>query len=829
MSTSPGEFNSNAIGTAGASSVDVPMHQSLLPAAALDALQSQIAVLDGRGVIIAVNRAWREFVERHRPDLESFGVGQDYVRICGAAWEGGAAAREKIARGVASVRQGEQDSFAVEFPCPFEKGIKWYLLTVTRIDGAEPAAVLTSHEDITARKAIEHTLVNTQEKLESRVAERTAALARSEELHRHTIESLPFGVTQIASDGVFVGANAEGLRFLGLSMDGLTKLIIPDFAYVTFLEDGSPCLVDDYPATRCLATGEPQPAKTIGVRKPDGSMEWAVFTAVPVPCPHHPGKSGAVVTFLNITERKQAQDAQRRSEEALRQAHEQLEHRVAERTAELARINDMLREQIAERTRADAALRESEERLRQMADNIGEVVWILDVATRKVLYVSPAYESIWGRTSESLYRSVDSFLDSVVPEDHVIARESFERHMIEPVDVIYRIKGRHGEIRWVRSRSRPIRDANGNTWRVTGIAEDITDLKHAEAELSRLASIVESSDDAIIGKSLDGLITSWNSGAERIYGYTPAEILRQPCQVLLPPEHRATVLPLLQRVAGGERIETFETVRVRKDGSIFHVSITLSAVRDSAGNIIGASEIERDITERKRLEEEVLQISERERRRIGQDLHDGLGQHLTGIAFLSKSLQQRLGAKSVASQPPTADESAEAGQIAELVQQAVGQTRALARGLHPVEPSSNGLMAALTELAVRTEAFFHLECAFEYERPVLLPDNVMATHLYRIAQEAVTNAVKHARAKAIRIRLEQHADAWQLSIEDDGVGLPDPAPIETGLGLRIMHYRAKMIGGILAISCARPHGTIITCRVASNLDCCEVESKEPAT
>lgn len=141
----------------------------------------------------------------------------------------------------------------------------------------------------------------------------------------------------------------------------------------------------------------------------------------------------------------------------------------------------------------------------------------------------------------------------------------------------------------------------------------------------------------------------------------------------------------------GERVETFEAIRIRKDGVRFYVSLTLSSVKDSAGRIIGAAEIDRDITERKRLEQEVLQISERERRRIGQDLHDGLGQHLTGIAFLSKSLQQRLAAKSSVGAAATAEESNDAGRIAELVQQAVGQTRALARGLHPVEATANGM------------------------------------------------------------------------------------------------------------------------------------------
>lgn len=636
-----------------------------------------------------------------------------------------------------------------------------------------------------------------------------------EELYRHIIESLPGGVIQIASDGVFTGANSEGLKFLGMSMDMLIHRIIPDFDGVTFHEDGSPCPVEDYPATRCLATGLPQAPLTIGVKRGDASMVWAVFTAVPVACPIHPGRKGTVVTFLNITQRKQAEDALRRSEDELRQAHEQLEHRVIERTAELAETNRMLREQIAKRTRADAKFHESEMRFREMAENIGEVVWVRDANTDKILYISPVYESIWGRSCQSMYDSATSFLEAVVPEDMPIVMECLRRQMFEPHDSVYRIHGCNGEIRWVRSRSTPIRDAAGKTVRVTGITEDITDLKVAEAELSRLAAIVESSDDAIIGKSLEGVILSWNSGAERIYGYTAPEILGRRCEVLVAPEDLPLAISLLQRVGRGERVEASESTRIRKDGSRFKVSLTLSYVKDSAGRIIAVAEIDRDITERKRLEQEVLQISERERRRIGQDLHDGLGQHLTGIAFLSKSLQQRLAIKAGGGAAATVEESQDAGRIAELVQQAVGQTRALARGLFPVEASADGLMDALTELAARIESFFRVECVFECGQPVPVADNNVATHLYRIAQESVTNAIKHAKTKRIRISLQCNDEKLRLAVEDEGVGIADHPASAAGLGLRIMRYRAKMIGGTLSIDRGATGGVTVACEIIS--------------
>src|SRR5258706_6250083 len=195
-----------------------------------------------------------------------------------------------------------------------------------------------------------------------RLAERLAGQAQSEEHHRHIIESLPGGVIHIASDGTFQRANAEAVRFLGRPLEELMHQTLPDYSGTAFNEDGTPCPVEDFSASKCLATGRPQGPRTLGIRRPDGTMVWAVFTSLPIPCPLHAGRLGTVVTFLNITERKLA-------EETLRHAREDLERRVAERTAELARSNELLRDEIAERIRADAALRESEARFRQITEN----------------------------------------------------------------------------------------------------------------------------------------------------------------------------------------------------------------------------------------------------------------------------------------------------------------------------------------------------------------------------------------------------------------------------------------------------------------------------
>src|SRR5215211_537245 len=157
-------------------------------------------------------------------------------------------------------------------------------------------------------------------------------------------------------------------------------------------------------------------------------------------------------------------------------------------------------------------------------------------------------------------------------------------------------------------------------------------LKRSEEESARLAAIVESSDDVIIGKTLEGIITSWNKGAERLYGYSAEETVGQPISMLVPPERPDEVPRILESLRRGEKVDYFETVRVTKDGRKLDISLTVSPIRNSAGDIVGASTIARDITERKRAEETLRQVREAERRRIARDLHDGVLQALSYTA-----------------------------------------------------------------------------------------------------------------------------------------------------------------------------------------------------
>jgi PAS domain S-box-containing protein len=211
-----------------------------------------------------------------------------------------------------------------------------------------------------------------------------------------------------------------------------------------------------------------------------------------------------------------------------------------------------------------------------------------------------------------------------------------------------------------------------------------------------------------------------------------------------------------------------------------------------------------DITERKDLEETILEISAREQRRIAQDLHDGLGQHLTGIAFMSKVLEEKLLDKSL-------PEAVEAAKIVKMVNQAIDNTRELARGLHPVAAEPLGLMSALKKLVNEIAELFHIGCSFRCEKPIAIRDGNLATHLYRIAQEAVNNAIRHGKSKNIVIRLYAKNGAGTLSIEDDGQGFPEGPANSPGVGLNIMNYRADIVGGSLKVQPNPERGITVTC------------------
>jgi len=271
-----------------------------------------------------------------------------------------------------------------------------------------------------------------------------------------------------------------------------------------------------------------------------------------------------------------------------------------------------------------------------------------------------------------------------------------------------------------------------------------------------------------------------------------------------------TVLPdLLSRLARRETLRNFQTVLRSRRGRLKEVLIDASALWQ-AGKLEHIRWFIRDITRRKQLEREVLAASERERRTFARELHDSLGQHLIGIAYLSNVVRHRL---AEAGSP----ETAELARICRLLQQAIEETRRVSRGLSPVRPGPDGLATALAELAAHTRGVFGISCHLLCPQPVLVSDSEAATHLYRIAQEAVSNALRHGRARRVTIHLRQLGTRVTLRVTDNGIGISALSPRRKGLGLRVMQYRTGLLQGTLAVRPRRPTGTEVVCaaRVAT--------------
>jgi len=311
-------------------------------------------------------------------------------------------------------------------------------------------------------------------------------------------------------------------------------------------------------------------------------------------------------------------------------------------------------------------------------------------------------------------------------------------------------------------------------------------------------------DYAIVMLDSTGRVVSWNPGASRIFGFSHGEAVGQNASAFYPAEDATRGKPtadLLDAAQVGRRED--EGWRVRHDSSRFWANVITTALRDEAGKLRGFAQITRDVSELRSLEKEVLEISEREQMRIGHDLHDGVGQELTGVALLTQNLRQRLAQQGLA-------EEAQAARIASLINRTLDQTRKLARGFSPVEVGPQGLETALRDLASKVQTTMQRTCGVSCRGPLNLADDAASLHLFRIAQEAVNNAVRHSKAGQIRIELDTIGQTTMLAVHDDGIGMPAAGPRGKGMGISVMQYRARMIGGSLEIR-SSPSGTSVIC------------------
>ncbi|MFL6529021.1 MAG: PAS domain S-box protein [Chthoniobacterales bacterium] len=503
---------------------------------------------------------------------------------------------------------------------------------------------------------------------------------------------------------------------------------------------------------------------------------------------------------------------------------------------------------ITDRKQAELALRESEERFRTVADNVPQVIWTNDAQgtanyfnRRWYEYSGLSYEESAGRGWEVIVHADDA------PASVEQWKQALKNG--EVFDAEYRLRNADGDYRWFIGRNVPLRQ-NGEVLGWFGTATDIDDLKQAQARTreidERFHLLVEGTPDyAMFLLDPGNVITFWSSGAQKVFGWTAEEAVGQGGDIIFIAEDKAK--GAVEEELGiaiergrapdrrwhkrkdGSRLWADGIMRRinRKDGSlrgfakICRDATDQRAIEDALRHskdemeqrvlertrdlLVTNKELERTMSQRQQLEKELLEISEREKRRIGEDLHDMVCQELTATALFLKS-----SAKQVAEESPAAAKTLD--ESAQIVNRNVGVTRDLARGLQPAELKGSGLRQALRALSDQACEANKVKCHFKASRNVRVTDDTIALTIYRIAQEAVTNALKHAEAKNILITLDRNEEHVCVTVEDDGKGFPRSRKGK-GLGLHIMRYRANALGGELVIEKRKRGGTEVRCKL----------------
>lgn len=324
----------------------------------------------------------------------------------------------------------------------------------------------------------------------------------------------------------------------------------------------------------------------------------------------------------------------------------------------------------------------------------------------------------------------------------------------------------------------------------------------------QIRAILDSTTDAVVAADSSGRIVTFNRAATRIFGYSLEEVSGRSVSMLLPPgegerhdasleRYRRTRVP---HILGERR----EVMAARRDGTLFPIELTVTEI----GELELFVAVMHDLSERRALKEEVLSVAMLQLERIGEELHDSTQQELSGLSMLARSLCEALGKRGLNEQ------AALAARLSDGLAEANLHVRSLARGMVPVPVRAGELLVLLRELARSIEESREISCGVECSTPLDGLDDVAATHLYRIAQEASSNAIRHSRAHSIRIRLERSEAGLSLEVWDDGTGIDPYAMSRRGVGLRLMEHRCELIGGRLAVERGQEGGTRVVCAVA---------------
>jgi len=494
---------------------------------------------------------------------------------------------------------------------------------------------------------------------------------------------------------------------------------------------------------------------------------------------------------------------------------------IKDQAGEVIRFDGVVTD-ITDRKRAEDALRESRETLSMALaiSNAGVSDW--NVKTGKIVVDETLIKGL-GYSKEEFPDTVQGLRRLYHPDEREKLISAIDRHIRlkdTPFTSERRLLAKNGEWRWIYSRGMVVsRDKEGNPERVLGTAVDITGRRRVEEQARNLAKFPAENPDPVMRITRDGVLLYANAASEPFLSDWGCEVGQNV------PGEQSRVVSEVFASGTAKRIEMehadrifafmFTPISEADYVNLYGRDITqrrraeedLARYRKHLEELVDArtSQLTQEIERRIRLEQQILTVSEDERRTIGQELHDSIGQRLTGIAFMTKVLEGKLAARSL-------PEAGDVAKMAVLVNRTTDQARDLAKGLHPMDLSRATLVSSLPELAAGTERLYGVNCIFTCQQPVETATPEVGTHLYRIVQEAIVNAVKHGEARNIYLELTRRGTEGLLIVRNDGMDFPEDIDVRgQGIGLQIMDHRADIIGGSLDIRRAPEGGTILTC------------------
>ena len=482
---------------------------------------------------------------------------------------------------------------------------------------------------------------------------------------------------------------------------------------------------------------------------------------------------------------------------------------------------------VTKRKQAERILRDSEERFRQLADNIREVFWMTDVTKKQMIYVSSAYEEVWGRAVKTLYSSPQDWIDAVHPEDRPrILDAALNKQISGKYDEVYRIIRPDGSTRWIQDRAFPIQDEAGKVYRLVGVAEDITERKQVWDALreneARKSAIMRVALDAIFTIEHTGRIIELNAAAESIFTRARARLIGENILEIIPPSLRPWFQDGLANHFSGEKGPAvgsrIEMPVLRADKSRFYAEFTVTRIK-LKGEPTFTVYI-RDITQRKRAEEELRSLPQRiikaqevERSRVARELHDGVNQIIASVKMRIRNARESL-------LPVQAATREILGRCDKLLTDALEENRRIAHNLHPADLNNLGFSSACNNLCKEFQSRTNLKvlCVITLPANHRLPPGIELT-LFRIVQEAINNIEKYAHAENVSLKVGLQNGSIRLKIQDDGRGF-DVKKTHSGtrekghgLGLTNMRERALSLGGTCEILSTPKNGTTITVQI----------------